>query len=300
MSTPSLPDTSLLVVVNPLAGAIKGLDAALAVLRAGRRPVAVVELSDRRQVDELLRHVGSGTLVAAGGDGTLHLLVQQLWRLGLLSATTLGLLPLGTGNDLARAVRIPLDPEAAAAAIVSGRPCLLDLLVDDAGTVAINAVHGGVGGAAVRSASRLKPVLGRLAYRLGAVWAGGRAPGWQLRVELDGRLLAEGRTLFVGIGNGSTIGGGTVLWPRAAPDDGLAEVVVAPAFGPLSRLRLLAALRSGDVADADGVVFGQGRSVGVRGQPIPYVLDGELSPPSSGRSWRIHPAAWRLLVPVEG
>lgn len=290
-------DGPLVVVVNRRAGGIDRLEEALAVIRASRDAV-VVEVTDRLALDELLDEVAGRTIVAAGGDGSLQLLAQRLWHRGVLADVELGLLPLGTGNDLARAVGIPLDPRAAASVVVSGHPRPLDLLVDDSGTVALNAVHCGVGGVAVQAAAPLKPLVGRLAYRLGAALAGAREPGWQVSVELDDRLLVEGSVLFIGIGNGATIGGGALLWPDARPDDGLAEVIVAAAAGTLSRLKLVAALRSGHAEEADGVVVGNGASVHIRGQPIPYIVDGEAIGSSRDRSWEIRPAAWRLLVPA--
>ena len=298
MSTAWASDSSLLVVANGHAGSVQGLDKALAVLRAGGQDVVAVELSDPLELEASLGDVAGRTIVVAGGDGTLHLLAQHLWHRGLLPGTVLGLLPLGTGNDFARTVGIPLDPEAAAAVVLSGRPRPLDLLVDDVGTVAVNAVHCGVGEAAVRCAGPLKPLLGRLAYRVGAAWAGARAVGWRVRVELDARVLVQGNVLFVGIGNGTSIGGGTALWPRARLDDGLADVVVAPAGDTISRVKLAAALRSRDPGEVDGVVIGRGTSLRIQGEPIPYIADGELCASSSSRSWHVQPAAWRLLVPV--
>lgn len=286
----------LVVVTNRRARGIDGLDDGLSVLRAGA-VVAVVDLSDRRGLEGRLAGPGAETLVVAGGDGTLHLLVQHLWDRGVLGERVVGLLPLGTGNDFARAVGLPLDPGAAAEVVLRGHPRSLDLLVDDAGRIAVNAVHCGVGGLAVRHAAPLKPLLGRLAYRVGAAWAGAKAPGWQVGVELDGRVLYEGRVLFVGAGNGTTIGGGSLVWPRARPDDAVADVVVAPAGTTLARLKVARALRAGAAEAADGVVTGRGTSLVVRGEPIPYVVDGEPHGALARRSWRAHPGAWRLLVP---
>ena len=293
-------DSGLVVVTNRRAGGAGRLGEALAVLRTGDKPVVVVDVSDPL-LEERLRSVAGRTVVAAGGDGTLHVLVQHLWQGGLLTDTLIGLLPLGTGNDLARTVGIPLDPEAAASVVLSGSPRPLDLLVDDAGAVAVNAVHCGVGGMAVKHAAPLKPLLGRMAYRVAAAWAGARAPGWDVRVDVDAAALFEGTVLFVGIGNGRTIGGGTVLWPQAHPDDGLADVVVAAAGGVGARLRVARALRSGDPGGADGAMTGRGSSMRVRGRPIPYVADGDDCGFTLDRSWFVHPEAWRLLVPaVEG
>lgn len=288
----------LVVVTNPLAGAAGRLDHALALLGTGGRQVVAVDLSDPLALDEHLRATAGRTIVAAGGDGTLHVLVRHLWHRGALGDTVLGLLPLGTGNDFARTVGIPLDPGAAADVVLSGSPRSLDLLVDESGAVAVNAVHCGVGELAVRRAAPLKPVLGRLSYRVGAVWAGARAPGWQMRVEVDAEILVQERVLFVGIGNGTSIGGGAVLWPRARPDDGLADVVVATAGGPVSRLTAARALRGGEADEAGGVLVGRGREVRIAGEPLPCIADGEMCGARPGRSWRVHPAAWRLMVPT--
>lgn len=298
MTAARRPDTSLVVVANRQAGGIDRLDEALAVLRVGVQTVVVLESSDPLELEASLGGGAGRTVVAAGGDGTLRALVQYLWQRGLLAETVLGLLPLGTGNDLARTVGIPLDPAAAAGVILSERSRPLDFLLDDTDALAVNAVHCGVGGLAVRHATPLKPLLGRSAYRVGAAWAGARARGWQVVVEVDDRVLFEGNALFVGIGNGTTIGGGALVWPHARPDDGLADVVVVDARSTISRLVVAAALRSGAARELDGVMIGRGTSIRVRGESIPYIADGDFCASRPGRSWCVQPAAWRLLVPV--
>jgi diacylglycerol kinase family enzyme len=235
--------------------------------------------------------------VAVGGDGTLHLLVAALHARGELGHRVLGLVPQGTGNDFAGTLGLPDDPVTAARAVLHGRERALDLLVDDTGAVVVNAVHLGVGARANREGTPLKPVLGPLAYPVGAVLAGLRSSGWALRVVVDGRTLVDGVVLQVGIGNGRTVGGGTPITPDAAPDDGAADVVVSTATGPLARLHYGRLLRAGRHGEHPEVVTARGAQIEVSGGPVPVNADGEPGEPVTRRRWTLHPAAWRITVP---
>jgi YegS/Rv2252/BmrU family lipid kinase len=290
----------LLVVTNEAAGGTgdEQVETALAVLREAtevRRDVC----AEPGDLDRVLDGIGDRTLVVAGGDGSVHTAVATLHRRGELSPVRpLGLLPLGTGNDLARTLGIPLGPAAAAQALLSGRRRALDLVVDDAGGVVVNAVHLGVGAEAAEKASALKDRLGRAAYPVGSVAAGAGAPGWHLRVDVDGTTVhADGEVLMVAVANGRTIGGGVELAPVAAPDDGLVDVVIATSTGPLARLGFAVALHGGQHAGRDDVTVLRGRSVTVSGDPFPVNADGELAGPVTARTWTVRPAAWSLLVP---
>jgi YegS/Rv2252/BmrU family lipid kinase len=291
----------LLVVTNEAAGgtADEQVDAALTVLRSAtdvRREVC-------REPDDLgrvLDGLGERTLVVVGGDGSVHTAVATLLSRGELSADRpIGLIPLGTGNDLARTLGIPLDPAAAARALLAGRSRPLDLVVDDAGGVVVNAVHLGVGAEAAEKASALKDRLGRAAYAVGSVAAGAGATGWHLQVVVDGVPVDVDReVLMVAVANGRTIGGGAPLAPDASPDDGLADVVVATSTGPLARLGFAVALRDGEHVERDDVLVVRGRSVTVTGDPFPLNADGELDGPVTARTWTVRPAAWSLLAPA--
>jgi YegS/Rv2252/BmrU family lipid kinase len=295
-----LPPQRLLVVANAAAGGgdAESTDAAVQELRRAV-PVDVAHTRDPTDLEEALDRRNGRDVVVAGGDGSLHLVVQALHRRRELGAPVLGLVPLGTGNDLARALGIPLGPAEAARVVLGGAVRALDLLVDDAGGVVVNAVHVGVGAEASRKAASWKARLGKAAYAAGSVVAGTRSAGWRLRVVVDGAVVADvdRRILMVGIGNGTSIGGGSPLTPDASPSDGLADVVVSEATGPLARLGYAVRLRTGRHVERADVGLARGEVVTVGGQAFPVNADGEVAGPVRRRTWAVHAGAWRLRVP---
>jgi YegS/Rv2252/BmrU family lipid kinase len=295
--------TPLVLVTNPAAGgtARDAVSAAVAVLRAGAE-LTVVEAGSPTDLDGLLdRCPPDGCrLVVAGGDGSVHQVVTALHRRGALTGDRpLGLVPLGTGNDLARTLGVPLDPTEAARAVLTGRPRALDLVTDDAGGVVVNVVHLGVGAEAARKAVALKERLGAAAYAVGSVAAGAGATGWHLRVSVDDEVVhVDGPVLMVAVANGRTIGGGAEIAPDALPDDGLLDIVVATSTGLPARLGFAVALRDGGHVERDDVTVVRGRTVTVTGDPFPVNADGELQDPVARRSWTVHPHAWSVVVPA--
>ncbi len=292
--------TDLLVITNASAGSAheEAVDAALDTLRQ-RADVEVTATSSPEDCDAAVARRGGRRVVVCGGDGSVHFIVTALHRSGDL-ADPIGLIPLGTGNDLARALGLPLDPREAAEVVLDGEPRQLDLLVDDDGGLVINAVHLGVGAEAALAAASLKPRLGRLAYVVGGVSAGATTTGWRVAVRVDGQVLVDGerKVLQVGIGLGRSVGGGSPLTPRSVLDDQLADVVVSEAVGPLARLGYGLRLRRGSHVDRPDVHTARGRQVEAEGEPFHYNADGEIHGPVERRTWTIHPEGWRLVVPT--
>lgn len=270
-------------------------EAAMAVL-AGHGDVARFDTTDAGDLDAVLDEAGERTLVVVGGDGSLHTVVERLHR--RQEDRVIGLIPAGTGNDLARGVGLPLDPSAAARIVVEGRPAGIDLLVDDAGGVVVNAVHAGLGGEAADRAGGWKPALGPMAYPLGALIAGVREGCWSLDVVVDGsRVEGDGPVLMVGICNGPLIGSGTPLSPPADPGDGRLDVVVARACSVGERAAFAGALRAGRHLSRADVTRVTGGTVSVGGDPVRYTADGEVSEPVPARSYRVRAGGWRLVLP---
>jgi diacylglycerol kinase family enzyme len=294
----------LLLVTNADAGSADDdqVEAALDVLRAGY-DVEVCPTAGPEELREALASSQASTVVVAGGDGSLHALVNALAGLDLLRRRTVGLVPLGTGNDFARAAGLPLDPGDASRVVIGRTTREVDLVVDDTGTIVVNGVHLGVGAQASRAAESWKERLGRVGYLVGAVVAGVRPEFVRVGVTVDGEVLVEPdrRVAQVAVGNGPTVGGGTPLTPEAELTDGRVDVLVSYAVGALSRLGYIATLRLGKHHHRSDVEYLRGREVTVVSDEDFWVsTDGEVEGPLRRRTWTVEPAAMTLLLPPAG
>ncbi|AOE64745.1 lipid kinase YegS [Pseudomonas corrugata] len=183
------------------------------------------EAGDARRCVEEALEAGYTRLIAGGGDGTLRDIAETLALKP--GDASLVLLPLGTANDFARAIGVPLEPDRALD-LLDVEPHPIDL-GEVGGRIFLNMATGGFGSQVTANTSEeLKKVLGGAAYlftgitrfsELSAAYGELQGPGfsWQ------GDLLA------LGIGNGRQAGGGHELCPQALVDDGLLDISVLPA-----------------------------------------------------------------------
>jgi YegS/Rv2252/BmrU family lipid kinase len=300
----------LLVISNADAGTAdeESLATALAVLRE-HCSVEVQATSKPGELDSALHRAGSRRIVVAGGDGSLHAVVAALHRRNDLKGAVLGLLPLGTGNDFARANDIPLDVEEAARTVLEGEARAMDLVVDEVGEIVVNNVHAGAGAVASRRGAKWKERLhrvgfgkvnlGKLGYPIGALSAAVKPPFIRVRVEVDGEVVVDldEPILQVAVGNGPHVGGGTALIPHADPGDGRVDVMVSRAIGPVARVGYGVQLAAGRHPERDDVIYLRGTTVSVSGEEFWCSADGEVYGPERHRSWRVEPAAYSLVVP---
>jgi diacylglycerol kinase (ATP) len=291
---------SILLLTNVEAGSAD--DEKLGVAVAALRTSATVEVcitSGQGELDDVLDHLGRRQLVVAGGDGSFHRVVAALNRRNELRQTVLGLIPVGTGNDFARAVGIPLDPEAAARAVLAGKVGPIDLVVDDAGDVVVNNVRVGMGADASRQAIKWKKRLGRLGYAIGAVKAALRQRVLRVLILVDEELVADvdGAVLDISIGNGATVGGGLRVNPAAHPQSGQMDVMLSFAVGPVARIGYgIDLLRARHLTRSD-VLHRCGNTVSISGTAFYPSSDGEISGPVSNRTWRVVKSAFRMTLP---
>ncbi len=289
------------------------LDAATRTWLTQSRDVQVAVTESEAELAEALASLDGRRLVLLGGDGSVHTIVGGLHAAGILQqAGPVGIVPLGTGNDLAHSLRLPLEDVGAAARIAGGGATApMDLLVrtgrEGAGggwhpRVAVNALHVGIGVAASERAEGLKPRLGALAYPVGAVAAGATAPARRFRVTVDDEVVHDGDEplAMVALSLGSTIGGGTPIAPGASPHDGLVRVVLSASDSVPARAGYAIDVLRGrqkERGDARGV---SGRRVTVEdvdGQPFAMDVDGDLSGEVTSVGWGVRRAAWTAAVP---
>jgi diacylglycerol kinase (ATP) len=276
---PSAP----LIVVNPAAGGG----------RAGRFVPWIRErLAQRTDVDlrvttapgqaEALAAdavaAGRERVVAVGGDGT----VQEVLN-GLLTAGTpgeLGVLPVGTGNDLARSLGLPADPAEAWTIAVGHATSPLDvaLATNGAGRRRWFASAGGVGfdaQVAAAMATRRGWQAGKAGYLLTTLSELRRFENCAVRLEVDGDVI-EGRVLFVAFANGEYYGGGMRIAPGARTDDGRLDICVVGDISRLTAIRQLPNLYRGTHTRHSAVSMHSGSTLSIEGEDgVAIHLDGE-------------------------
>lgn len=271
---------------------------------------------------------GFATVIAAGGDGTVNEVVNGLAEAALAGrgAPCLGVLPLGTGNDLVRLLGLP--PELAEAVPALERGACRELDVGEMRAAGgerrffVNVAAGGFSGeVAVALTPEIKRTWGPLAYLRAATGLLSELDAYRVRVRCDGvdgtdrSETLELDALNVVVANGRFAGGGLPIAPRARPDDGLLDLVVIPEM-PLTGLVVLAPVvlagrhldaravddggepEDGDREDGEParVIFRRCRSVELESDPpMPWNNDGELVGELSP-SFHVMPRALRVLV----
>jgi diacylglycerol kinase (ATP) len=243
-----------------------------------------------------------GLLVVAGGDGTINDVVNGLGRAGFPEDVTLGILPAGTGNDLAATLCIPEDPDLAEGVMLQNRGRWLDVArvhsegIDE--RFFINVATGGLG-AEISSVNdeELKKRWGKLSYLRASLEVARDFDVRELTLYLDGKRR-EVEAVNVAVGNCRYTGGGWPATPKANPEDGLLDVVIIEALGAGELLGLApAALAEVDYLGKDGILFARAKDVYVETHPpgLQFTVDGEVIGDEPAE-FSVIPGALKVLV----
>ncbi|MFD7717450.1 diacylglycerol kinase family protein [Streptomyces sp. NPDC059814] len=234
--------SEITLFVNPTAGRGRGAHAAQPAASALRDAGFSVRTVLGEDADDALRRAreavagGTGALIAVGGDGMMSLALQAVAG----TRTPLGVVAVGTGNDFARALGLPIrDPAAAgrlaAEALKGSAVREIDLgLVGDRwfGSVLASGFDSRVND----RGNRMRWVGGRFKYDLAILAELAAFRPIAYRMSLDGGPAREIEATLIAVGNGSTYGGGMRICADAVMDDGLFDVTVV---GDCSRTTLL-------------------------------------------------------------
>ena len=222
-------------------------------------------------------------LIVAGGDGTVNDVVNGLGRADFPDGVTLGILPAGTGNDLAATLCIPEDPELAEDVIRQNRIRTLDVARVRSEGVGerffINVATGGLG-AEISSVNdeELKKRWGKLSYLRASLEVARNFNVRELSLYLDGEERRV-KAVNVAVGNCRYTGGGWPATPKANPEDGLLDVVVIETLvaGELFDLAS-AVLAESSYLDKEGVIFVRAKEIRAETQPpgLEFTADGEV------------------------
>jgi diacylglycerol kinase (ATP) len=208
-----------------------------------RRDLELVTTEDAAQMTQLARRAatqGADRVLVAGGDGAMHHAIQGL----VGTDCALGIVPIGTGNDLARALDLDSDPRRAAEAALNGEPRRIDLgRIGDRYFVGV----AGLGfdtevNEYVRD--RCERLRGRWAYPWAVLRTLGGFQPPRLKIEHDAGAW-EGRAVLAALANSPFFGGGMRIAPAARLDDGLLDLIIIERIPKLKLVLLFPRVYSG-------------------------------------------------------
>jgi YegS/Rv2252/BmrU family lipid kinase len=297
----------LALIANPRSGSARAADRVAEALRergADVHRTAIDDLTggepgvlDGARVAAGVRALRAGgepdRVVVAGGDGSVGLAARLAGELGV----PLAVVPVGTANDFARAVGIPLDVEAACALAADPgavrRPVELGAVGD---RPFVNAASAGLSVLAARAARPHKRRLGPLAYAVGALKAAATAAPLRCAVRVDGEERFAGPAWQVTVAVTGAFGGGSEIGGTRL-DDGRLDVAVVPAGSRLRLARRAYGMRTGRLTAQEDVAHLRGARVEL---DVPdgtaFNVDGEICDCVPAR-FTARPGAFAVVVP---
>ena len=214
-------------------------------------------------------------IVAAGGDGTIHEVIDGFMLAAEENQTaTLGIIPLGTANDLAYGLQLPFDAAGACQRIAAGNTRLIDIgtvndhFFDNNSAVGLEPV-------VTINHEQMRRVKGNLRYILAALKSVIQAKPWQMRLIWDDGTY-EGPVTLVSVGNGRR-SGGFFMTPQAEMDDGLLDFIFDVGLTRWQLLTLFPKTFKGTHVNYPLVRYLQTRSLSITASPsTPLHTDGEI------------------------
>lgn len=240
---------------------------------------------------------GFDVIIAAGGDGTLYEVINGMAEKE--HRPPLGILPLGTTNDFARAMSIPKNWEAACDIITKGYDRIIDLGKANHRYFINIAGGGSLTELTYEVPSRLKTMLGQLAYYMKGLEKLPRLRPIELYIKADGQDLHEEVMIFL-ITNTNSVAGFEKLCPDATIDDGYMDVIIIKKCNLVELIRVATLAQRGEHLNDPHVMHFKTKHIQITSPDYTQLnLDGEFGGTLPG-VFSVLPSHLRILVDETG
>ena len=268
----------MFLIVNPVAGrgrSLQALGAALSFFKHHEIPITVLKTEYAGHATKLVGDLPqNATILSLGGDGTLHEIAASC----IHTQRTVGILPAGSGDDFAHALGIERHHLQQALEIIKkGQIKTVDTATVN-GAPFINAFGVGFDADVAYGIYHAPKFLKeRNAYLYSVLSTLGKLENIPVEVTIDDKKVFTGPALLVSTQNGPRTGGSFYFAPKAKPDDGLLDVVVAGKFGRLGTLGILPKVMRGTHVNHPKVFMFQGKEILIKWQRArPGHMEGQL------------------------
>lgn len=294
----------MLLIVNPIARHGKSGQLLPVIRRLLHHLPHDIAVTDQMgHAFELASHSSEYDLiVAAGGDGTVHEVLNGLMSIPKEKRPVLGVLPIGSGNDTCRTLGVPFDLPEAIMVLVTGHPKSFDIGVCN-GVYFNNSFGAGFDAKVTAKAVELKTTtrLSGISLYLAALLSvvSRDLHSYKMRVTFDEQYPIDTEKLIIAVTNGPTYGGGFRITPDSSPFDALFDVcTIDPLSLPQTLLRLPFVI-FGKHVNMKPVQMSRHTSVLIESEtPLPAQIDGEVFL-ENRYEIRILPAEIRCMVPKD-
>ncbi len=274
-------------ILNPHAGKGTGRRIRDRVYTAAREHTSdfeLIETSCPGDATRIARDTPSAIVVAVGGDGTIHEIVNGI----VGTEKVLGIIPIGSGNDFIKSIGVPKQIEEASSCLFRQKVMRIDLgkleiSTNGAGNPGnssqsffVNGVGIGFDAAVASRTRQISWISGSMLYIIAVLQTLGRYKSPEFTTIVDGRERTS-RHLLIAVGNGKCAGGGFYLTPDAKVDDAMLDLCLIDDISPLAIIRLMPRAMKGSHGRSKSVKFERGKEIDVSmSSPVSVHADGEI------------------------
>lgn len=224
---------------------------------------------------------GCTSVIAAGGDGTIHAVVNAIMKIPSRVRPNLGILPLGTANDLAGTLNISDELSLAFAIIERKETTPLDIIRVRAGQFEryfANVATGGNGSrVSAAMTDEIKKAWGAFCYLRGAVAVLSDLVSFNVSIQYDSEKLTNVNAWAVLVANGKSNAGRIMIAPEASVDDGLLDLIIVLDGTAIDMVKIASSVLQGNFLESEQVIYRKATRVTLEAEPtMPFTLDGEV------------------------